>query len=121
MSDTGVLVIERKKDKGPSRSEILMAKMVRSLNWTVIDKWREKCGCETNMEFCMKFDTGELYEQKLLKRNSPFQTHVRNNLDHMIHTGVMSQLEQVEYLADFKRRGGTTTMLTRSIDYVEGA
>ena len=69
MSNHGVIIVERKKDRGPSRSEILMAKMVRSLNWTVIDKWREKCGCETNMEFCMKFDTGELYEQKLLKRN----------------------------------------------------
>lgn len=117
----GVLIVTRKNKKTPSREEILMAKMVRSLNWKVIDGWREKCGCTSNMEFCMKFDTGELYEEGYLKRRSPFQTHVRNNIDHMIHTGVMSPQEQVEYLADFKKRGGTLQMLTRSIDYVEGA
>ena len=117
----GVTIITRKKDRGPDRSDILNAKMVRSLNWKVIDNWREKCGCQDNFEFCIKYDTGELYEQGLLKRNNPFQVHVRNNLDHMIHTGVMSQREQVEYLARFKKRGGTMQMLTRSIDHVEGA
>ena len=117
----GVLVVTRKKKHGPSREYILNAKMVRSLNWKVINGWREKCGCKTNMEFCIKYDTGELYEEGILKRRNPFQTHVRNNLDHMIHTGIMSQQDQVEYLADFKRAGGTMQMLTRSIDYVEGA
>lgn len=118
----GVLVVTRKKKKdGPSRDYILNAKMVRSLNWKVINGWRERCGCKNNWEFCMKYDTGELYDEGHLKRRSPFQSHVRNNLDHMIHTGIMSQQDQVEYLAEFKRAGGTLQMLTRSIDYVEGA
>lgn len=117
----GVLIVTRKNKKGPSRDEILLAKMVRSLNWKVIDGWREKCNCKSNMELIMKFDSGELYEEGYLKRRSPFQTHVRNNIEHMLHTGVMSQQAQVEYLARFKKSGGTLQMLTRSIDYVEGA
>ena len=69
----------------------------------------------------MKYDTGELYEEGHLKVRNPFQSHVRKNLDHMIHTGVMDKQHQMEYLAEFKRAGGTLQMLTRSIDYVEGA
>ena len=40
MSNYGVTIIERKK-RGPSKSEILLAKMAKSINFKVIENWRQ--------------------------------------------------------------------------------
>ena len=102
----GVTTITRGNDRGPSKSEILGAKMAKSLNFKVLENWRQKLGAESYYEMAVDFDTEKYYEDKKLVRNSPFQSHVRKNIEHMIWTGVFSEREQVEYLADFKRRGG---------------
>jgi hypothetical protein len=111
----------KKRTKTVSASDILFAKCARSINWQVVDNWRAKLGAESNMEMCFDYDSGEYYETRQLTRRSPFQSHVRKNLDHMIHTGVMDPSNQEQILKEFKAKGGTLQMLTRSIDYVEGA
>ena len=119
MSNYGVTIIERKK-RGPSKSEILLAKMAKSLNFKVIENWRQKLGAESYYEMAVDFDSERYYEEKKLIRRSPFQTHVRKNIEHMIHTGIFSEQEQVEFLADFKKRGGTWKHLTTSVSDLEG-
>jgi hypothetical protein len=115
------LKMAKKRTKTVSASDILFAKCARSINWQVVDNWRAKLGAESNMEMCFDYDSGEYYETRQLTRRSPFQSHVRKNLDHMIHTGVMDPSNQEQILKEFKAKGGTLQMLTRSIDYVEGA
>ncbi len=111
----------KKRTKTVKASDILFAKCARSINWNVVDNWRVKLGAESNIEMCFDYDAGVYYQTKQLIRRSPFQGHVRKNLDHMIHTGVMEPLDQERILKEFKEMGGTLQMLTRSIDYVEGA
>ena len=111
----------KRKKKTVNASDILFAKCARSINWQVVDNWRAKLGAQSNMEMCFDYDSGEYYETRQLTRRSPFQSHVRKNLDHMIHTGVMDPQGQEAILKEFKKKGGTLQMLTRSIDYVEGA
>ena len=119
MSNYGVTIIERKK-RGPSKSEILLAKMAKSINFKVIENWRQKLGAESYYEMAVDFDTEKYYEEKKLIRRSPFQSHVRNNIEHMLHTGIFSEQEQVAFLADFKKRGGTWKHLTTSVSDLEG-
>ena len=119
MSNYGVTIIERKK-RGPSKSEILLAKMAKSINFKVIEKWRQKLGAESYYEMAVDFDTEKYYEEKKLIRRSPFQSHVRKNIEHMLHTGIFSEQEQVAFLADFKKRGGTWKHLTTSVSDLEG-
>ena len=119
MSNYGVTIIERKK-RGPSKSEILLAKMAKSINFKVIENWRQKLGAESYYEMAVDFDTERYYEEKKLIRRSPFQTHVRKNIEHMLHTGIFSEQEQVAFLADFKKRGGTWKHLTTSVSDLEG-
>tara|TARA_B100001113_G_scaffold291551_1_gene248012 strand:+ start:158 stop:538 length:381 start_codon:yes stop_codon:yes gene_type:complete len=116
----GVTIVTRGNDRGPSKSEILGAKMAKSLNFKVLENWRQKLGAESYYEMAVDFDTEKYYEDKKLVRNSPFQSHVRKNIEHMIWTGVFSEREQVEYLADFKRRGGKTKHLTMAAADLEG-
>ena len=56
MSNYGVTIIERKK-RGPSKSEILLAKMAKSINFKVIENWRQKLGAESYYEMAVDFDT----------------------------------------------------------------
>ena len=116
----GVTIVTRGNDRGPSKSEILGAKMAKSLNFKVLENWRQKLGAESYYEMAVDFDTEKYYEDKKLVRNSPFQSHVRKNIEHMIWTGVFSEQEQLEYLADFKRRGGKTKHLTMAAADLEG-
>ena len=119
MSNYGVTIIERKK-RGPSKSEILLAKMAKSINFKVIENWRQKLGAESYYEMAVDFDTERYYEEKKMIRRSPFQSHVRKNIEHMLHTGIFSEQEQVAFLADFKKRGGTWKHLTTSVSDLEG-
>lgn len=119
MSNYGVTIIERKK-RGPSKSEILLAKMAKSINFKVIENWRQKLGAESYYEMAVDFDTERYYEEKKLIRRSPFQAHVRKNIEHMMHTGVFSEKDQVQYLAEFKRAGGTYKHLTTATADLEG-
>ena len=119
MSNYGVTIIERKK-RGPSKSEILLAKMAKSINFKVIENWRQKLGAESYYEMAVDFDSARYYDEKKLIRRSPFQSHVRKNIEHMLHTGIFSEQEQVAFLADFKKRGGTWKHLTTSVSDLEG-
>ena len=102
----GVTTITRgKESKGPSKSEILGAKMAKSINFKVLETWRQKLGAESYFEMAFDFDSEKYYEEKKLVRRSPFQSHVRKNIEHMIWTGVFSEQEQLEYLARAKRAG----------------
>ena len=96
MSNYGVTIIERKK-RGPSKSEILLAKMAKSINFKVIENWRQKLGAESYYEMAVDFDSERYYEEKKLIRRSPFQSHVRKNIEHMLHTGSFSEQEQVAF------------------------
>ena len=117
----GVTTITRGSErKGPSKSQILMAKMAKSINFKVLENWRQKLGAESYYEMVVDFDSEKYYEDKKLIRRSPFQTHVRKNIEHMMYTGIFSQQAQVEYLADFKRAGGTHKHLTTSCADLEG-
>ena len=117
----GVTTITRGRErKGPSKSQILMAKMAKSINFKVLENWRQKLGAESYYEMAVDFDSEKYYEDKKLIRRSPFQSHVRKNIEHMMYTGIFSQQAQVEYLADFKRAGGTHKHLTTSCADLEG-
>jgi hypothetical protein len=101
----GVTTITRDNRRGPTKSEILGAKMAKSINFKVLENWRQKLGAESYYEMAVDFDTERYYEEKKLVRRSPFQSHVRKNIEHMIWTGVFSEQEQLEYLARAKRAG----------------
>ena len=53
----GVTTITRGNErKGPSKSEILMAKMAKSINFKVIENWRQKLGADSYYEMVVDFD-----------------------------------------------------------------
>jgi len=96
----GVTTITRSSErKGPSKSQILCAKMAKSINFNVLENWRKKLGADSYYEMAVDFDSEKYYEDKKLIRRSPFQAHVRKNIEHMMHTGVFSEKDQVQYLA----------------------
>jgi hypothetical protein len=74
-----------------------IAKIAKSINWNVINNWREKLGAQSNLEMVMDYDTGAYYESKQLIRRSPFQSHVRLNLDKMIFSGSLEKEDVVQY------------------------
>ena len=74
-----------------------IAKVAKSINWNVINNWREKLGAQSNLEMVMDYDTGAYYESKQLIRRSPFQSHVRLNLDKMIFIGCLEKEDVVQY------------------------
>ena len=117
----GVTTITRSSErKGPSKSQILCAKMAKSINFNVLENWRKKLGADSYYEMAVDFDSEKYYEDKKLIRRSPFQAHVRKNIEHMMHTGVFSEKDQVQYLAEFKRAGGTYKHLTTATADLEG-
>ena len=117
----GVTTITRSSErKGPSKSQILCAKMAKSINFNVLENWRKKLGADSYYEMAVDFDSEKYYEDKKLIRRSPFQAHVRKNIEHMMHTGGFSEKDQVQYLAEFKRAGGTYKHLTTATADLEG-
>ena len=117
----GVTTITRSSErKGPSKSQVLCAKMAKSINFNVLENWRKKLGADSYYEMAVDFDSEKYYEDKKLIRRSPFQAHVRKNIEHMMHTGVFSEKDQVQYLAEFKRAGGTYKHLTTATADLEG-
>ena len=117
----GVTTITRSSErKGPSKSQILCAKMAKSINFNVLENWRKKLGADSYYEMAVDFDSEKYYQDKKLVRRSPFQAHVRKNIEHMMHTGVFSERDQVQYLAEFKRAGGTYKHLTTATADLEG-
>ena len=74
-----------------------IAKVAKSINWNVINNWREKLGAQSNLEMVMDYDTGAYYEGKQLIIRSPFQSHVRLNLDKMIFSGCLEKEDVVQY------------------------
>ena len=116
----GVTTITRDKRRGPSKSEILSAKMAKSINFKVLENWRQKLGAENYFEMVMDFDSEKYYDEKKLIRRSPFQAHVRKNIEHMMWTGIFSEQDQLEYLARAKRNGITWKHLTMSAESLEG-
>lgn len=73
------------------------AKIAKSINWKVVDNWREKLGAQDNFEMLLDYDFGVYYENRKLIRNSPFQSHVRLNLDKMIFSGCLQKEDVVQY------------------------
>ena len=74
-----------------------IAKVAKSINWKVINNWREKLGAQSNLEMVIDYDSGAYYESKQLIRRSPFQSHVRLNLDKMIFSGCLEKQDVVQY------------------------
>lgn len=73
------------------------AKVAKSINWKVIDNWREKLGASDNFEMVVDFDSEMYYNTKKLIRRSPFQSHVRLNLDKMIFSGCIYPEDVEQY------------------------
>ena len=116
----GVTTITRDNRKGPTKSEIMGAKICKSINFKVLENWRQKLGAESYYEMVVDFDSERYYEEKKLVRNSPFQAHVRKNIEHMMWTGVFSEQDQLEYLARAKRNGVKHKHLTMSSEDLSG-
>lgn len=74
-----------------------IAKIAKSINWKVVNNWREKLGAQSNLEMLMDYDTGHYYDTRQLTRNSPFQSHVRLNFDKMIFSGCLEKQDVVQY------------------------
>jgi hypothetical protein len=74
-----------------------IAKIAKSINWKVVNNWREKLGAQSNLEMVMDYDTGHYYDTRQLTRNSPFQSHVRLNFDKMIFSGCLEKQDVVQY------------------------
>ena len=80
----GVTTITRSSErKGPSKSQILCAKMAKSINFNVLENWRKKLGADSYYEMAVDFDSEKYYEDKKLIRRSPFQAHDRKNIEHI--------------------------------------
>jgi len=74
-----------------------IAKIAKSINWKVVNNWREKLGAQSNLEMVMDYDIGHYYDTRQLTRNSPFQSHVRLNFDKMIFSGCLEKQDVVQY------------------------
>jgi hypothetical protein len=74
-----------------------IAKIAKSINWKVVNNWREKLGAQSNLEMLMDYDIGHYYDTRQLTRNSPFQSHVRLNFDKMIFSGCLEKQDVVQY------------------------
>jgi hypothetical protein len=70
--------------------EITRIKLVSTINWKVVERWRNKFGYKTNEEMVWDwlFNQDEIISRGLRKKPYPFHRHVRLNLDKMAFTGV---------------------------------
>lgn len=70
--------------------EVFRIKLVSTINWKVVERWRDKFGYKTNEEMVWDwlFNQEEIVSRGLRKKPYPFHRHVRLNLDKMAFTGV---------------------------------
>lgn len=70
--------------------EVFRIKLVSTINWSVVDRWRQKFNYKSNEEMVWDwlFNQDEIYSRGLKKKPYPFHRHVRLNLDKMAFTGV---------------------------------
>ena len=70
--------------------EIERIKLISTINWKVVDRWRDKFGYKSNDEMVWDwmFNQDEIFSRGLKKKPYPFHRHVRLNLDKMGFTGV---------------------------------
>ena len=70
--------------------EVFRIKLVSTINWSVVDRWRQKFNYKSNEEMVWDwlFNQDEIYFRGLKKKPYPFHRHVRLNLDKMAFTGV---------------------------------
>jgi hypothetical protein len=73
-----------------SPEEIERIKLISTINWKVVDRWRDKFGYKSNDEMVWDwmFNQDEIFSRGLKKKPYPFHRHVRLNLDKMAFTGV---------------------------------
>jgi hypothetical protein len=73
-----------------TREEITRIKLVSTINWKVVDKWRTKFGYHSNEEMVWDwmFNQSEIVARGLKLKPYPFHRHVRLNLDKMAFAGV---------------------------------
>ena len=70
--------------------EVFRIKLVSTINWSVVDRWRQKFNYRSNEEMVWDwlYNQDEIYSRGLKKKPYPFHRHVRLNLDKMAFTGV---------------------------------
>ena len=70
--------------------EVFRIKLVSTINWSVVDRWRQKFNYKSNEEMVWDwlFNQDEIYSRGLRAKPYPFHRHVRLNLDKMAFTGV---------------------------------
>jgi len=70
--------------------EVVRIKLVSTINWEVVDRWRSKFSYKTNEEMVWDwvFNQQEILSRGLKAKPYPFHRHVRLNLDKMAFTGV---------------------------------
>ena len=73
-----------------SADEIERIKLISTINWKVVDRWRQKFNYKSNEEMVWDwlFNQDEIYSRGLRAKPYPFHRHVRLNLDKMAFTGV---------------------------------
>ena len=73
-----------------SQEEIKRIKLISTINWKVVERWREKFNYNSNEEMVWDwlFNQDEIFSRGLKKKPYPFHRHVRLNLDKMAFTGV---------------------------------
>ena len=73
-----------------SADEINRIKLISTINWKVVDRWRDKFGykCNEEMVWDWLFNQDEIFSRGLRAKPYPFHRHVRLNLDKMAFTGV---------------------------------
>lgn len=99
--------------------DIAQVKIARTINWGVVDNWRQKLGADSGLEMVFKYDTGEYFETKQLNRSLAHK-HVRINLDKMLYTGCYSFDDAWELIKKFKQNGGTVADLVDEDDEFDG-
>ena len=73
-----------------SVEEIERIKLISTINWKVVERWRDKFKYKSNEEMVWDwmFNQEEIFSRGLRAKPYPFHRHVRLNLDKMAFTGV---------------------------------
>jgi len=107
--------MRRRRPSLVTQDDITTAKIAKSINWNVVENWRNKLGASCGLEMAINFDTGYYYDNRMLNRG-PFHRHVRINLDKMLFTGCYSFEDVYKLLEEFRNKGGKLKQLTKSED-----
>lgn len=95
--------------------DIAQAKVARTINWKVVENWRQKLGAGSNFEMVADYDSGYYFQHRMLNFG-PFHRHVRINLDKMLWTGCYTFDDAWNLLKEFKEKGGSLKALVKSED-----